>query len=50
MPLITVDELKVHAVSAYEGHAVKWSFHIVWMSDGLTQHHHASERRFGKAT
>lgn len=50
MPLITVGELQVHAVSTHEGLAVNWCVHSGRMRDGLTQHYQASQWGLHKPT
>lgn len=43
LPLITVGELHVHAVSAEEGLAVKWCVNVGGVRDRFTEHDHTGQ-------
>lgn len=45
LPLVTVGELHVHAVSAEEGSAVHWCVDVGWVWDGFTHQDSTGERR-----
>lgn len=50
LPLIAVDKLHVHTVSAHERLAVERCVHAGGVWDGCAQHSNAREGRFGKPT
>lgn len=49
LPLVTVGELHVHAVSAEEGSAVHWRVDVGWVRDGFTHQDSTGERRLPEA-
>lgn len=49
LPLVTVGELHVHAVSAEEGSAVHWRVDVGWVWDGFTHQDSTGEKRLSEA-